>query len=146
MYAGVHCALRVAYLAIQGHDADMKRIQVVVGCAVILPAVLMLSGCGSSANDSSTTPTVTATPADDILGQTACDDFRIMVSDIHKGVVADTEIRGKIQDIYKNGQYSTSAGIADDITALLAADTNNDTKAITSSSVALDKACTAIGH
>ena len=107
---------------------------------------LALTACGASTPDTSSAPVATATPAVDYVAQNACDSFRIMMDDIQKGVLLDSELRPRIQKIYDDGHLSVTPDVVASTTALLAADTANEEKGRIAAVKQIDVACTKIGH
>ena len=105
----------------------------------VLAGSLTLTGCSSS------TPTATASTVADDGANLACSHFRNVMGDVSKGILTDTQLRAKIQQVYDNAQVSTKPGIATGAQAMLAAATANDGTAFTNAAAGFSDACVKLG-
>lgn len=86
-----------------------------------------------------------ATPESDAESGLACTHFHNVMSDVLKGILTDSELRGKIKEIYDESGIAT-APIQDAATDLLAAATSSNSDAFLSAVGKMDGACSATGN
>jgi len=66
------------------------------------------------------------------------------MGDFSKGILTDTQMRDKIQEVYNNASVSKNKGIPDGATAMLAAATANDGTAFMTAAAGFNTACNAL--
>lgn len=98
-------------------------------------ALLVLAGCSPSSGGSS----------GDASANLACTHFRDVASDAANGLLTDTELRGKLQEVYGDAKYSDSPGIASGAQRMLRDVTNGDSADMNQAIPAFGDACTAAG-
>lgn len=105
--------------------------------------VAIIGGCGAMTS-SSNTNTSSSGGSDNATGA-SCEHFRNIVGDISKGILSDTEIRGKMQEVYDTASISLDPGIPDGAQALLAAATAGDPAAMATAISAFSTSCSNVG-
>ena len=101
-------------------------------------SVLLLAGCGSTATSS-------PTPAQDILAEKACGQYRQLTIDSSKGILTNAEVRDRLKAIYSSGKYADDQVIATQSASMLATDTQNDSAGFKSALNLFDAECTKLG-
>lgn len=96
-------------------------------------AVVVLAACGGDDGEP------------DASAKLACRDFRNVAADVSAGIVADSELRGKMQIIHENAEVSEEPGIASNATAMLAAATDFDDDELARAVTAFGSACEDLG-
>jgi hypothetical protein len=117
--------------------------QAIIGIVVF---IALLGGCGALASASNSTTSSSSTPSSGNSSTDAsCSHFRDIASDISKGILSDTEIRSKMQEVYDSASISLDPGIPDGAQALLAAATAGDPTALTTAISAFSTSCSNVG-
>jgi hypothetical protein len=104
--------------------------------------VALIGGCGAlTSNSNSSSDTTSSLSSGDSSTRVSCSHFRDITSDISKGILSDTEIRSKMQEVYDSASISSDPGIPGGGQALLSAATAGDSTALALAISAFSTAC-----
>jgi hypothetical protein len=108
--------------------------------------VVFIGGCSALVqNNTPSSSSSTSGSGGDNSTRASCSHFRDIASDISKGILSDTEIRSKMQEVYDSASVSLDPGIPDGAQALLAAATAGDPTALATAISAFSTSCSNVG-
>jgi hypothetical protein len=113
-----------------------------IGCLIAF--VLVAGGCAallSSGGDSSNREPKLG----DASARLACEHFRNIADDAAAGILADTEVRKKLQEVHDDARLSSTPEIASGAEAMLAAVTTGTGDNLTAAVRRFGASCSAIG-
>jgi hypothetical protein len=111
----------------------------------VIVIVAVIGGCSAMAVNTDTSSSSSSSAGGDTSTQASCSHFRDIASDMSKGILTDTEIRSKMQEVYDTASISLDPGIPDGAQALLAAATAGDPTALATAISAFSTSCSNVG-